>query len=912
MSETMPIRTLSDLFYRLFRGGGEPVIQGQPRRNREDYFQMLFPESLCRQYEGKAKANLTWFFNDDRTNKAIKRSLIRLLCEELPEVLGTTHRKCAAVLWPDGQHPAFQREALERTLAAVRVPGGKAGTDFGAMLERYFRADPAAALARVILTLAVASDAPEDLIRRIWSRETEPAEDGQWRRSVEGHIRRGNLLYLNGQRQEAFRVYEKAAARLGREAQTREESELYCRLGTMLASGDGHYRDPAGAVAYLRLGCLPENPESYYLLARYGKGPEADQALERAGQLGWPPALRELGNGWYYGRGREKDRERARQCFREGMAPESDDGAYCACMLGRIYQEEGDLPAALSAYGLAREWGSREAARRLEELEQPSAPVWVPEQAEAAPGAGGICLSNRQTGGNPDFLESLPDGWETEICVRETALVRKLRELVRDRFGPDRETFPELIVALLSEDRQDNLCLAAAALGVLEQAAAALGSRKWDLVRAVRIYAAADRETGALFLDAAYDTFTGAAIPLRLCDADQDAVEELFAAAPLFLPCMGQKAAPSLRLVILGNTETAMAALRKALCLPLDRPVSIRVFGPEAGDMALRFRELCPGVTEGAAETVTVPTFHDCGLLRGEMTQLLRRHRRQEPGVDDAGLLGQGNYYIIAAGTDEENLRLAVQLRRELLKADPGFTNLPFIAVHVRSEAAARLASRFRPGGREEDRRWYSQYDLFCFGSGARYTYAGLKEDLLEKQAQEVHLQYAGEDPNRHRALGDYYRMQYNRDSSRMVAVYARYRLFAAGFAPADWRMYAIPDQLGRLAEGYGQWLEDPVNLEAAARLEHSRWNCYLLSQGWEPAAPSQVETYVQRGSPTHQLHLAKLHPFLCPWEELEQGGRLASVREAVYSRLPEARIQDPREADARTAADTVRLLTIR
>ena len=272
------IDNLNELFRRLFRGEeGDPIIGGWPRLSREDYFRMFFPEELCSEYLAKTKANLTWFFRDDPRNKAIRRSLIRMLEQDLPHVLGQTHRKCAAVLWPQSQHAAFRSRELWDVLSQLRLPpvlnrkygivplpSGQAGA--GSRLREFYDADPAAALARVILTLAIATDAPESMIGRLWDSIPESPEDT----SVPGMIRRGNLLYLSGRHSEAFPVLEDAARLLGRPAQTPEEAALYCRLGRMLATGDGHYTDLTAARKYLELGaagavprpstCCPNTP----------------------------------------------------------------------------------------------------------------------------------------------------------------------------------------------------------------------------------------------------------------------------------------------------------------------------------------------------------------------------------------------------------------------------------------------------------------------------------------------------------------------------------------------------------------------------------------------------------------------------------------------------------------------------
>ena len=939
------IDNLNELFRRLFRGEeGNPIIGGWPRLSREDYFRMFFPEELCSEYLAKTKANLTWFFRDDPRNKAIRRSLIRMLEQDLPHVLGQTHRKCAAVLWPQSQHAAFRSRELWDVLSQLRLPpvlnrkygivplpSGQAGA--GSRLREFYDADPAAALARVILTLAIATDAPEAMIGRLWDSIPESPEDT----SAPGMIRRGNLLYLSGRHSEAFPVLEDAARLLGRPAQTPEEAALYCRLGRMLATGDGHYTDLTAARKYLELGAAGGSAEAFYLLSKYAQGPRAADALEQAAALAHPGALRELGNACFYGISRPRDIGRAAELFRRGTGAPDENGAYCAYMLGRISEGEGNLPEAMSLYRIARDKGSADAWDRLSQLNpEPETAVRIqPSLAEDS--SVRICIMNEATGANRVFAESLPGLWEVTVCGSTThrlsdradlhvhtqpvlTAAQALRDMAEELFCREREEFPELRVALLSRDREDNLFQAVEILRALDRIAQGLGDRKWELARKVCIYVEGANDYAGMMLDAAQSGARAVTFPLRLCDPDWDSADELFSGAPLFLPCLRDSEAREVHLVILGTGSEAMALLRRAIALspPEGYRLSIRVFGPDAEGMEQRFAQLCPGISGGTPGIgCPQPTFHRCRLENGEAAALLqalraqRQAKREMPDLKTAELLGEGNYFIVASGEDSLNIRLGTQLRSELLKLDPSFTNLPFIAVLVRSPTASWLAGNLSADGRRGSFSWHSRQDLYLFGSLEQYSFQALEGDLLERRAQAAHLRYADAGQPRLQALASYYRRQYNRDSSRAVALYLSTRLFGAGLTLPDWRLYAVPEELSRLAQAYRQWLNQPGSRELAARQEHLRWNCYMLSMGWERASVSQAVTYLQQGSTTHQLHLAKLHPFLCSWEELEDGSILQSVEDALRSRLPEKRIADPRIQDGELAAAAAELLDI-
>ncbi len=931
MDQQPRITTLNDLLYGLFReeNCGRPPIQGQPRLLREDYFRLLFPEELCRQYEGKTKSNLTWFFNNDRKNKAVKRSLIRLLQSGMAMIIGQTQRKCSAVLWPDGQHAAFDAEAMWKILSRVSIPSAinerlaiaeqvGAPKTGGTALHRYFAADPAAAFARILLTLAVIPDAPEELVAGIWSSKTQTAMDQSWKLSLEGHIRHGKLLYLDGSHDQAFAVFERAAQRLGRPAQTQEESELYCRLGVMLATGDGHYRDVSEACRYLKMGCLEQNPESYYLLAKYSKGEASQTAMKTAADLGWGAAIREVGNAFYFGTGRGQDKEQAKAYYQRGLTASGEDGSFCAYMLGRILEEENSLQAAVNAYKIAWEKGSLQAYDRLTSLNflhQRMQPAQT--RRDVTPG---YCVVNGSVGTNRIFRESLADCWKTTVCSPDDDIFQILEPLARCLFTPEQKVFPKLAVVLLSDNQQENLYQAVSALRALEAVAEDLPQRKWEMAEAVCLYIGAEHDYASLMLDAACAGLRGIAFPIRICDPDWDGADGLFLYAPLFLPCLNQKETVPIRLVVLGSTNGAMSVVRKAVSLPLpgDIPVSISVVGEDGETMERRFRELCPGIASAPSDVRrNTPEFFSYRLSDGGIPHLLRRLRQTRMAQKEASReeiaerIGRGNYFVVAAGSDQENIALAITLRRELLKLDPTFTNLPFIAVQTRSPIAGWMAETLSSSGESPYNSWYNQYGLFCFGSQSQYTLESLDQDILEKRAQAVHLQYAGNHVPANQALADYYCRQYNRDSSRGVALFAYYQLFSAGCVLSDWRFYALPDKVRQLAQQYRLWLEEEDHWESAAKLEHERWNCQMLCSGWESATIPQVETYVQRGSPSYQLYLCKIHPFLCSWEDLESGERRREVETAICSRFPEQTVHDPIQEDKQTVQIMAKLLEI-
>lgn len=917
-----PIETLNDLFSALFKSaeGALPVVRRARRPVREDAFALLFPNALVEQFADKSKSNLTWFFNDDARNKSIKRALIAMLLADVRGVRDEVHAKCHALLWPEPGQPAFDADVLLEALGRVRLDEAlnarlsitRAEPGRATRLEALFDIDPSAALARMLLTLAVQGPNAEDVSAMVWRRD--PGANYDFLKqdaTVAGSIRYFRTLDLESHHAQAFDGFERIAAKLGRPAETADESAMYGRMGDMLYEGEGHYRDEKAAEYYYLLGCFEGRPASYYRYAMRASGQSAREALEKAAALGCAPAIRALGDAWFNGSARlncARSLDDARRCYQRGLAIQDADGAYCGYMLGRIYESQNQRAAAANAYRVARDGGSAEAAERLAQLDWSSAGA-----PEAGDDAQRYCLMNGYSGVNPLFLESLRGRWQVTLCDRDIAGVEAAQEVLVRRTTPERALdalarglywggaaeFPELAIALLSADEEANLFQAIALLGALRRLAESLGARGWELVDRVRLYVLADRALAAPMLDAAFAGMGEWVFRLRLCDPALDAADQLFAAAPLFLP--GMSGADRTRLNLIGCGDTAMAILRRAIALPLAQTPEIHVHGADAEAMRLRFEAACPGVFSAPQEVRrAVPEFHTCALEAALPVSL----RRPQPGP-----LAEGNYYVVATEDDGLNLRIAMGLRAALLKLGAEFDNLPFIAVRLRNPSAAWLAGGLSAEGGGA-LRWSSQYDLYAFGSQDMYGYDALRADALERRAQQAHmlnLGLANTQEARRTAMGSYYQRQQSREDARATAASLIYRMALAGIQLPGWKLYGSPEEEARLGPSYTEWLRDEAHLQAAAQGEHERRCLRLLSEGWEAAAPEQVAAYVRRGNPGPQLALARLDPFLCGWDALQAGRLLEALREAV----PNRPVKDPRRGYIAAVRDTETILKL-
>ena len=914
---------MNDLFAALFRPaeGETPIIRQPQRPLREALFELFFPDALVRQYADKSKSNLTWFFTSDARNKSVRRSLIALLRDNGAAVVGDAHRKCHQALWPRADYPIFDGERLKQTLNAVHLPDALEirlritrpvdGATPG-RLDQFFAMDEAAALSRMILTLAVAADAPADVLEEIWRRDGGDLDFMRWDISIAGSLRYCRLLDLQGRYERAFEGYERMARQLGVPARTMDESTLYCRLGEMLFTGEGCVRDEKAARVYDRLGCLDENPASWHQLSRHTSGTEAREALERAAGLDYGPAISQLGMAWYNGSARlacVRSTETARRWFRRGITLPGPDGAHCAFMLGRICEDMDDRDGAVNAYRIAQQGGSAEAAERLASLDWLLASDRPATNRNGTEAAQGYCLVNGMEGCNRRFVESLGDGFRVTVCgagtgSTESAPEAALRALAKDVYWGGAPSFPALVVALLSGDRQRNLLQAVALLGELQRLAGSLGDRAWDLIDRVDIYVLADHDAGTLLLDSAFAGMGRYYFRVRLCDPALDAADRLFNVAPLFLPRLGMPGDTPVRLKLLGCGDAAMAVLGRAIALPLppEAALTIDVYGEGAEAMSRRFRQRCPGI-RGEAEALCgpLPRFHEW-----------RAEEALSAALDEPEGLGEGDYYVVALGDDALNLRLGALLRGALLRRNPGTGRHPFIAVHTADPVARWLAGSLSAGAEAPSAPWCGQYELFPFGALDMYTLPNLRGDVLERRARQAHMLYLGL-PNtrdaRHAAMASYYRRQFSRDTARMAALSLACRMHLAGLSLPGWRLYGVSEEAARLGAAYTRWLKEPEHLQAALRDEHQRRNRVLLALGWIPASVEDVSAYVGRDNPGHILYPAKLDPFLCPWEALEDGERLRQIRDIVHARFPEKSVPDPRRDEEASLWDTERIL---
>ena len=152
--------------------------------------------------------------------------------------------------------------------------------------------------------------------------------------------------------------------------------------------------------------------------------------------------------------------------------------------------------------------------------------------------------------------------------------------------------------------------------------------------------------------------------------------------------------------------------------------------------------------------------------------------------------------------------------------------------------------------------------------------------------------------------LAEYYKRQYNKDSSFSAALSMPYRLFCLWLilksqgastdiiAARSKKAQQILSRIQHYDINYADGFLNEANLNTLAKAcaflkkddadvaeilnklaawEHSRWNNWMISEGWLPASIERMRFYKRAGSGNNQLYIGKLHPALCSCNKLKE-----------------------------------------
>ncbi len=322
---------------------------------------------------------------------------------------------------------------------------------------------------------------------------------------------------------------------------------------------------------------------------------------------------------------------------------------------------------------------------------------------------------------------------------------------------------------------------------------------------------------------------------------------------------------------------------------------------------------------------------------------------------------GETLYFAISLQDSMASLAAAISLREKIIqyciaaKCDNRkmkdrdntkyLNNMPPIAFRCTDYNIAHMSKDLVVSKVDHGFSWYNNHMIIPFGTYYElYGWDHLTNNLAECLSQCIHMLYGtfanthcsearqsqkasagsnkpassagqGSEADREHAflqklrnnhkmdLADYYKRQYNKDSSFSVALSMSYRLFCywlilksqkaqQGIVTKSKEARQILSSLHSYDTNYTNGFFNLTNLNtladacsflnkgdaAVAKIvnkiaswEHSKWINWMISEGWLPASIERVRFYKKAGSSNNQLYIGKLHPALCSWNRLKE-----------------------------------------
>nr|MBQ6242754.1 hypothetical protein [Lachnospiraceae bacterium] len=291
-------------------------------------------------------------------------------------------------------------------------------------------------------------------------------------------------------------------------------------------------------------------------------------------------------------------------------------------------------------------------------------------------------------------------------------------------------------------------------------------------------------------------------------------------------------------IVGMGKYGTEMLKALSWYCQMDGYHLCIDAFGSDE-HAASHFARIAPGLLDPSCNGVAVP---------GEAEYTITVHSgcdfESKEFMDRVAELTDATFAFVSLGSDEENIRMAAELRMQFERVHCRPVIRAVIYDPEEKEALEGAANHADPP---------QAYDIECVGSlPDSFSEKVILAPELDEAGLKIHSRY---NPDR----GEFWKYEYNYRSSVASALHNRLR-----------------EELGM--PGAGKNADDwtPEERRAVETVEHRRWNAYMRSEG-----------YVYSGSPdkSSRNDLAKMHHNLVPFDELSEedkrkDGRIASRSE--------------------------------
>lgn len=510
----------------------------------------------------------------------------------------------------------------------------------------------------------------------------------------------------------------------------------------------------------------------------------------------------------------------------------------------------------------------------------------TPKVERSSVNSRGVCYTNADNSISATFKKTIPNSWggkfqpfdlKTE-CKRMLSGIACRFLLVDDNYQKNAEDFFQLLQLVKAN--------------LKEQA-----SLNWE------IFLRHDSDTIRALVDTALSRLPKVSIPVHILNDNKIAAQQLLSRHPLFFPVrsikVGEKSTtegrkPLLHFVVVGASNTAQWLVREAFWMmgfrnnTINTQITILAENAKAFENQLKSRY--PGMAQGQIniQGVALPAIHgeDVDLFSWNFTEEILKITVQTPYC----------YFAVATDSDDTNLALATRLREALIRRaitskqkDTLLQQTP-IAFLCRNNQTAWLSRSLVIEKEDYGDRWYNTWALIPFGEySARYTFDEIAGGTFDTLAKSIHYQYSQVSPSdainctskAQDAAREYYRRQYNQDSSYSMALSMPYRLFqfqdAYGMqiCPSGWSIlectvYSSVTHLKNLASRLKTDLSDQ-EIQEIAQWEHDRWIRWMLSRGWMPLSFEEAVFAYISGNPRQQLFVSKQHPCICAYGDLQK-----------------------------------------
>ena len=600
------------------------------------------------------------------------------------------------------------------------------------------------------------------------------------------------------------------------------------------------------------------------------------------------------------------------------------DVGKCLYLHGRFAKKHGNEVKANEDFEAASKRGNERARQeiaRKKRNERNSFPSFIND--ENAP----CCYVNTFTGNNYTTVSTFPgETWvmyapentDKKGIIRVKGIEEFIELQNNSGFGHSR-----LVFLLMSEDEENNLNECLILLDklfniVLDKSK----EEKWKIIDTIDIFISAKYETASMLIDANIsDMGSDIYFKVHIMDQDRDTVHKLLCEAPLFLPAL-KKGNNKTEVVLFGSSEMNYNFIKESIActyLGSSHAIKITLLGENAYILENRLHQECPGIYSDNPHISCIrPVFIKCSIndtdfpnyIYGKIyDQVLGEECEDYFDTEMVNALCDANYFVVDYSDDLENIKFATELRTWLMRSKGSFNRAPFIGVNCSDEQNSYLASHLTLSGQASGKSYFNKYDLFPVGISAQiYSYENMiKNPVLNDFALRIHKSYYGD--NERTAENDFYSYSYNADSSLSTAIGLCYRFFAAGALFNDKDNYL---NFGFFKAPYiGTKFEEVYKekLEYLAALEQSRWNGFMLSRGWESANKSEVQAYKEQSTGWQHKHiLAKKHPFIREWEDLD-AHKLTELLDILKSKFDYDR--QPQVTTRKSIEDTAKFFNL-